>query len=75
MASKLNPEQKFLEKYSPDEASILVVCVKYGTKYGADYVNKLYFGVKTNLSLPHKFACFTEDGEGLDKNISVIPLT
>ena len=53
---------------------ILVVCVKYGTKYGADYVNKLYQGIKTNLSLPHNFACFTENPEGLDKNIEVIPL-
>ena len=38
-----------------------VVCVKYGTKYGADYVNKLYYGVKKHLSLPHTFTCFTED--------------
>ena len=48
---------------------IKVVCVKYGTKYGPEYVNKLYNGVKRNLSLPHEFACFTEDGEGLDQNI------
>ena len=50
------------------------MCVKYGTKYGADYVNKLYQGVKDNLSLPHKFACFTEDGSGLDPNVQVIDL-
>ena len=24
------------------EKTLNVVCVKYGTKYGADYVNKLY---------------------------------
>lgn len=53
---------------------ILVVCVKYGTKYGADYVNKLYYGVKSNLNLPHSFACFTEDSEGLDPSIKVIAL-
>lgn len=28
------------------EGTLQVVCVKYGTKYGADYVNKLYYGVK-----------------------------
>ena len=55
-------------------SEILVVCVKYGTKYGADYVNKLYHGVKTYLNLPHNFACFTEDAEGLDPAIHVIPL-
>lgn len=51
-----------------------VVCVKYGTKYGADYVNKLYWGVKENLSLEHTFTCFTEDGSGLDPQIRVQPL-
>ena len=55
-------------------SEILVVCVKYGTKYGADYVNKLYQGVKTNLNLPHNFACFTESPEELDPGIHVIPL-
>lgn len=51
-----------------------VVCVKYGTKYGADYVNKLYFGVKRHLSTPHTFTCFTEDASGLDPNVLVQPL-
>ena len=50
------------------------MCVKYGTKYGADYVNKLYNGVKRNLSINYTFACFTEDNNGLDENIKVIPL-
>jgi hypothetical protein len=45
---------------------IEVVCVKYGTKYGADYVNKLYEGIEKNLTLPHRFSCFTEDSTGLD---------
>ena len=50
------------------------MCVKYGTKYGADYVNKLYWGVKKHLSLPHTFSCFTEDPSGLDEEILVKPL-
>jgi len=53
---------------------INIVCVKYGTKYGADYVNKLYDGIRRNLTLKHRFMCFTEDGEGLDKDIIVKPL-
>jgi hypothetical protein len=43
-----------------------VVCVKYGTKYGADYVNKLYYGVKLHLEREHTFVCFTDDASGLD---------
>ena len=30
---------------------VCFVCVKYGTKYGADYVNKLYRGVSRNCSI------------------------
>jgi hypothetical protein len=47
--------------------------VKYGIKYGADYVNKLYNGVKRNLSLQYTFSCFTENPEGLDPAIIVKP--
>jgi hypothetical protein len=50
------------------------VCVKYGTKYGSDYVNKLYKGVKHNLNLPHKFICFTDESKGLDNEIKTISL-
>lgn len=56
------------------EKPLNVVCVKYGTKYGADYVNKLYYGVKKHLSLPHTFTCFTESPTDLDPSIIVQPL-
>lgn len=46
-----------------------VVCVKYGTKYGADYVNKLFAGVRKNLKISHVFTCFTDNSEGLDNQI------
>ena len=58
----------------PQSGPLNVVCVKYGTKYGADYVNKLYWGVKKHLSILHTFSCFTEDADGLDENILVKPL-
>lgn len=51
-----------------------VVCVKYGTKYGADYVNKLFNGIRKNLKLKHVFTCFTDNSEGLDHRIKVKPL-
>ena len=54
--------------------NLCFVCVKYGTKYGADYVNKLYWGVKKYCTLEHQFVCFTEDSEGLDSEIEVKPL-
>ena len=51
-----------------------VVCLKYGDKYGPDYVNNLYNMVQRNLTLEHEFVCFTERPDGLNENIRVEPL-
>lgn len=42
-----------------------VICIKWGTKFGPEYVNKLYKMVEKNLKLPHRFVCFTDNTEGL----------
>lgn len=47
-----------------------VVCLKYGNKYSAEYVNKLYSMVKRNLTVPFEFVCFTEDTTGIDPAIT-----
>ncbi len=51
-----------------------VVCMKWGKKYGPDYVNKLYNMVERNLTLPFKFICFTDDSNGLSPNVEARPL-
>jgi len=63
-------------KPSPVEVSDkrYVVCLKHGTKYSADYVNKLKNMVDRNISVPYEFVCFTENDSNLDKNIRVEPL-
>lgn len=48
---------------------LCVVCVKWGTKYDAEYVNKLYRGVQRHLRHKHKFICFTDKKKGLDESI------
>jgi hypothetical protein len=52
-----------------------ILCVKWGTKFSADYVNRLYNMVQRNLTLPHDFYCLTEDSTGLQDGIKVIPFT
>lgn len=52
-----------------------VVCLKYGNKYSAEYVNKLYSMVKRNLTIPFEFICFTEDPKDINSEIIVKPLT
>jgi len=51
-----------------------VCCLKYGTKYSADYVNNLYNMVSRNLTVEHQFVCFTEDASGIDERIRVEPI-
>lgn len=51
-----------------------IVCVKWGTKYPSDYVNKLYKAVSRNTSVPFLFHCFTDNGDGLSEEVIVHPL-
>jgi hypothetical protein len=44
---------------------INIVCLKWGTKYGPEYVNRLYAGVRRNTTLEFKFLCFTDDAQGI----------
>jgi hypothetical protein len=49
---------------------IQVVCVKWGTLYSADYVNKLHNGLRRNTLQNFKFTCFTENQKGIDHEIN-----
>lgn len=51
-----------------------VLCLKYGTKYPVEYVNKLYNMVQRHLTVPHRFICFTDDSTGLNPDIETISL-
>lgn len=51
-----------------------IVCIKWGTKFGPEYVNILYHMVRRNLSLPFRFICLTEISTGLHEAIEVLPL-
>ena len=51
-----------------------VISMKWGAKFGAEYVNRLYHMVKRNTTLPLTFVCFTDNAEGLDPNIEARPL-
>ena len=51
-----------------------VICISWGTKYGAPYVNRLYAMVARNLTPPFSFTCFTDDAEGFHPGIRAEPL-
>ena len=51
-----------------------IVCLKWGSKYGPEYVNRLYWMVSRHLRQPFRFHCLTEDGRGLEPEIIQLPL-
>lgn len=51
-----------------------IICMKWGEKFGPEYVNRLHAMVEKNLTLAHRFVCFTENGYGLNEGIEVRPL-
>lgn len=53
---------------------VTILCMKWGTLYGAADVNNLYRGVKRHLARPFRFVCFTDDARGLDPEVTALPL-
>lgn len=51
-----------------------VVCMKWGTAYGPEYVNILAAMVRRHLTLPHRFICFTDDTTGIHSHIETRPI-
>jgi hypothetical protein len=48
--------------------------MKWGDRYAADYVNRLYAMVARNLTLPHRFVCLTDDPGGIRSEVECRPL-
>lgn len=51
-----------------------ILCMKWGTQYGVDFVNQLYNGTKANITGDFRFICLTDDGAGLNPAIEALPL-
>ncbi len=51
-----------------------VLCIKWGTRYGSEYVNRLYHGVRKHLSGPLRFVCLTDDSNAIDPAVEIHPL-
>ena len=51
-----------------------ILTMKWGTLYGADYVNVLYRAVAANMDRPFRFHCMTDNASGLAPEIEAHPL-
>jgi len=50
------------------------MCMKWGTKYGPEYVNHLYGMVQRHLSGPFRFVCLTDDPADVRPQVECMPL-
>ena len=48
-----------------------IICIKWGDKFSAEYVNRLYAMVSSNLSSPFRFVCFTENSAGIRDEVEI----
>jgi hypothetical protein len=51
-----------------------VIVVKWGDKFTAEHVNRLYRMAKRNITLPFNFYCYTEDATDVYDEVNIIPL-
>jgi hypothetical protein len=50
-----------------------IVCMKWGDKYPAEYVDKLYGMVARHITPPFRFVCMTDRPEGIRPEVECLP--
>ena len=51
-----------------------LLCMKWGVRYGPEYVNRLYAMVRRNLAGEFRFLCLTDDASGLRAEVETRPI-
>ncbi len=51
-----------------------VICMKWGTRYGPDFVNRLYSMIRRHTSRPTRLVCYTDDATGIAGGVETFPL-
>ena len=50
------------------------ICMKWGTRYPADYANRLWSAIQRNTRRPSRLVCYTDDPQDLAAGIEHFPL-
>lgn len=56
------------------DTPVNIICMKWGAKYGPEYVNKLFSMISRNISLPFILTCFTDDDTGIRDEVQICEL-
>ena len=51
-----------------------VLCMKWGSKYGPEYVNRLHAMVRRHLRSAFRFVCLTDDPRGISPDVHCLPI-
>ena len=51
-----------------------VICMKWGTRYGPDFVNRLYRAIQRQTHRDTRLVCFTDDGAGINPDVQIEPI-
>ncbi len=51
-----------------------IICIRWGTAFGPEYVNRLLRAIARNSQRDVRFFCMTDDRSGLDKEVEVLDL-
>ncbi|WP_299650004.1 glycosyl transferase [uncultured Tateyamaria sp.] len=51
-----------------------IMCINWGTRYGAPYINRLYEMVRRNITPPFRFVCFTDTRDGVRSEVECYDL-
>ena len=54
--------------------SRIILCMKWGTKYGPEYVNRLYGMVRRHLRGDFRFVCLTDSNAGIRDEVECFPI-
>lgn len=69
-------EEFWQEDFARAQATrrVNVVCMKWGTRYGPEWVNRLYGMVMRNTTWTIRFVCLTDDASGIRPEVEIKPL-
>ena len=51
-----------------------VICMKWGSRYGANFVNRLNAAIQRNTNRPTQLICLTDDPTGVEKTVKCEPI-
>ncbi len=51
-----------------------IITLKWGDRYGPEYVNRLASAVRRHTKTPVSIVCFTDDAKGIDPSVEIHPI-